>query len=136
MSARTKARKRAVDVLYSADVIRTPLRDAIATADFRAAGEPERSGSWIYAREILLGYEENSDVVDEMISSYSRNWTIDRMPAVDRAILRVATWELLYGSGVPSEVAISEAVTLASELSTDESGPFVNGVLASIAASV
>ncbi len=134
MGARTKARKRAVDILFSSDVVGTPLQEAIAAAEIIASREPDRQVSWSYARDILTGYLESSDVVDEMISSYSRNWSLTRMPAVDRAILRVGAWELLYGSDVPHEVAISEAVALASELSTDESGPFVNGVLASIAA--
>lgn len=135
MSARSKARKRAVDVLYSADIMGTPLGDAIAAAEAIAAGEPDRRASWEYAREILTGYAANADVIDEMISSYARNWTLQRMPAVDRAVLRAGTWEILYSPEVPREVAIAEAVELASNLSTDESAPFVNGVLAAIAVS-
>lgn len=135
MSARSKARKRAVDILYSSDVVGKPLSEAIAAASIRAVGEPDRQASWLYAREILTGYSDHADVVDELISSYSRNWPLNRMPAVDRAILRVAAWEIVYNDAVPHEVAISEAVNLASQLSTDESAPFVNGVLASIAAS-
>lgn len=124
-------------MLYSADVVGTPLDRAIEAAERIAATEPDRRASWEYAREVLTGYHEHAEVVDEMIASYSHNWPLSRMPAVDRAILRVAGWEILYGGGrVPKEVAIAEAVALASELSTDESGPFVNGVLASIAASV
>ena len=69
------------------------------------------------------------EAIDELISTYSRDWTIARMPAVDRAVLRIAIWEMLYNDDVPAAVAIDEAVTLAKEFSTDESGSFVNGVL-------
>ncbi|HHW50594.1 MAG TPA: transcription antitermination factor NusB [Pseudoclavibacter sp.] len=135
MSARTKARKRAVDLLYSSDVLDRPLADVLAAEAARALEEPSRRVSWEYARTIVSGYQEHADVIDEMISSYSRNWSLVRMPAVDRAILRVAVWEILFNPEVPRQVAIAEAVGLAGELSTDESGAFVNGLLASIAAS-
>lgn len=135
MSARSKARKRAVDILFSADVRQTPVVEALAAAARRADSEPDRASSWRYASEVVQGYVDHADVIDEMISSYARGWPLTRMPAVDRSILRVATWELLYNRGVPSSVAIAEAVQLASELSTEESAPFVNGVLAAVAQS-
>lgn len=84
-----------------------------------------------YTTQIVQGVTDHADRIDETVSTYSRGWTMDRMPAVDRAILRVATWELLW-SDTPDAVVISEAVGLADDLSTDESGKFINGVLSRI----
>lgn len=133
MSARTKARKRALDVLYSADLRQTPFRKALATEAERAANEPAREASWLYAREILDGVIEHQDEIDEQIETYAQGWTLARMPAVDRAILRIGVWEVLYNDEVPDGVAISEAVEAATVLSTDDSAGFVNGLLAKIA---
>ena len=133
MSARTKARKRALDVLYSADLRQTPLRQALATEAERAATQPAREASWLYAREILDGVIEHQDEIDEQIETYAQGWTLARMPAVDRAILRIGVWELLFNDEVPDGVAISEAVEAATVLSTDDSAGFVNGLLAKIA---
>ena len=87
----------------------------------------------MYAREIVDGVIDHRDDIDEQIATYSRDWTVARMPAVDRAVLRIAIWEILYNDEVPAAVAIDEAVTLAKEFSTDESGSFVNGVLGRVA---
>lgn len=133
MSARSKARKRALDLLYSADVREQSLTDALAEAAVRASSEPERAASWAYAREIVDGVIESQPEVDEAIVAHAHGWTLQRMPAVDRAILRLATWEILYNDEIDSAVAISEAVDLAKELSTDDSARFVNGVLDAIA---
>lgn len=133
MSVRSKARKRAIDILYSADVRRISLRDALAQAAERAAGEPQREGSWLYAREIVDGVMDHGDEIDELIETYAQGWTLARMPAVDRAILRIGVWEALFNDEVPEGVAISEAVESASSLSTDDSAGFVNGLLAKIA---
>lgn len=132
MSARTKARKRALDILFSADVRGDTLPQALATAAKRAASEPERQASWLYAREIVDGVIDNSDELDEQIETHSREWRLDRMPTVDRALLRIGAWEILYNDEVDAAVAINEAVELAKELSTDESSGFVHGVLARI----
>ena len=135
MSARTKARKRALNILFSADVRGDELAVALQTEAKRAASEPERQASWLYARDIVDGVIDHADEIDEQIASHSRDWRLERMPAIDRALLRMATWELLFNEEVPAAVAIDEAVELAKELSTEESGSFVHGVLARIARS-
>ncbi|MEL5990015.1 transcription antitermination factor NusB [Microbacterium phosphatis] len=135
MSARTKARKRALDILFSADVRGDDLAVALAAEAKRASSEPARQASWLYAREIVDGVIDAASEIDEQISTHSRDWKIDRMPAVDRALLRIATWEILYNDAVPTAVAIDEAVELAKEFSTDDSGAFVHGVLARISRS-
>ncbi|MBP2435537.1 transcription antitermination factor NusB [Microbacterium amylolyticum] len=133
MSARTKARKRALNILFSADVRGDDLAVALAAEARRAANEPERQSSWLYAREIVDGVIDHGSEIDEQITTNSRDWKLDRMPAVDRALLRIGTWEVLWNDEVPTAVAIDEAVELAKELSTDDSGAFVHGVLARIA---
>jgi transcription antitermination protein NusB len=131
MSARTKARKRALDILYSADVRGEGLLETLAIEAARA--EPKRASSWSYANEIVTGVLEHGPEIDELIESYSTAWPLNRMPAVDRAILRMAGWEILHNPDVPTSVAIAEAVGFATELSTEESAGFVNGLLAAIA---
>lgn len=136
MSARSKARKRALDVLFSSDVRGDELSVTLAAEARRASSEPARQTSWLYAREIVDGIIDHGDEIDELITTHSRDWKIDRMPAVDRAILRIAVWELIHNDEVPTAVAIDEAVELAKELSTDDSGAFVHGVLARVARAV
>jgi len=132
LSARTKARKRALDILFSADVRGEEVSVALAAAAARAANEPAREASWLYAREIVDGIIDHRDEIDEQITTHSRDWKIERMPAVDRALLRIGTWEILFNDEVPTAVAIDEAVELAKDLSTEDSGAFVHGVLARI----
>lgn len=129
MGARTKARKRAMDILFAADVRGTEVEELLAAEAERAEHEPERRESWNYAREIVLGVLDHKVDIDDEISSTSRGWTIERMPAVDRAILRVAVWELRYNDDIPAAVAIDEAVEAAKAYSTDDSSKFVHGVL-------
>lgn len=133
MGARTKARKRALDMLFQADVRGVSLDDIIAAEAQRAAGEPDRMGSWLYAREIVDGVRDHGDEIDELIASYAQGWSLDRMPNVDRALIRVAAWEMLFNPEIPTPVAIDEAVELAKEYSTEDSSRFVNGVLGRIA---
>ncbi|MFC8683068.1 transcription antitermination factor NusB [Microbacterium ureisolvens] len=133
MSARTKARKRALDILFQADVRGDTPATVLAAEAKRAANEPARQASWLYAREIVDGVIDNQDAIDEQITTFAKDWTLARMPAVDRAVLRIGAWEILYNEDVPTAVAIDEAVELVKEFSTDESGPFVHGVLARIA---
>ncbi|UJP11005.1 transcription antitermination factor NusB [Microbacterium sp. KUDC0406] len=133
MSARSKARKRALDILFAADVRDEDIATTLAAAAKRAASEPAREASWLYAREIVDGVVDHRDEIDEQITTHSRDWRLERMPAVDRAVLRIAAWEILFNEQVPTAVAIDEAVELAKELSTDESGAFVHGVLARLA---
>ncbi|BAJ76493.1 transcription termination factor [Microbacterium testaceum StLB037] len=135
MSARTKARKRALDILFQADVRGEELPIMLAAEAKRAASEPDRQASWLYARDIVDGVIDNRDAIDEQITTFSKDWSLQRMPAVDRALLRIGTWEILYNDEVPTAVAIDEAVELAKEFSTDDSGSFVHGVLARIARS-
>ncbi|MCK6065310.1 MULTISPECIES: transcription antitermination factor NusB [Microbacterium] len=132
MSARTKARKRALDILFSADVRGEDISTVLAAEAKRAASEPARESSWLYAREIVDGVIDNHDAIDEQITTFAKDWSLARMPAVDRALLRIGTWEILYNDEVPVAVAIDEAVELAKEFSTDDSGTFVHGVLARI----
>jgi N utilization substance protein B len=133
VSARTKARKRAIDVLYGADLRERPVADAVVEEQRRADQQPARETSWRYAREIIEGVDAHRDELDETITAHAHGWTLERMPVVDRAILRVGAWEILHNDEVPDAVAISEAVQLEGELSTDDSGGFVNGVLSAIA---
>jgi len=135
LSARTKARKRALDILFQADVRGEELAIMLATEAKRAAGEPAREASWLYARDIVDGVIDNREAIDEQITTFSKDWSLQRMPAVDRALLRIGTWEILFNDEVPTAVAIDEAVELAKEFSTDDSGSFVHGVLARIARS-
>ena len=133
MSARTKARKRALDLLYGADVREESINAALAVEQARADADPKRGSSWPYAREIVVGITEHGDEIDELIETYAQGWTIGRMPAVDRAIIRIGIWEILFNEEVPDVVAISEAVETATVLSTDDSAGFVNGLLGRIA---
>jgi N utilization substance protein B len=129
MAARTKARKRAVDVLYEADIRSgdrlTLLRERLAD---ETPPVPE------HTVRLVEGVAENAARIDELIDTHASNWSIDRLPDVDRAILRMATFELLWVDDVPDAVVIDEAVELAKTLSTDDSPAYVNGVLGAILA--
>jgi transcription antitermination protein NusB len=133
VSARSKARKRALDVLYSADVRGESINASLLAEENRHLADPKRGSSWEYASQIVRGVAEHGDEIDELIETYAQGWTIDRMPAVDRAIVRIGIWELLFNSEVPDGVAISEAVESATLLSTEDSSSFVNGLLGRIA---
>ncbi len=133
MSARTKARKRALDLLYAAEMRGMPVEQLLVVEAEKAAGEPERQASWLYASEIVDGIVDHRAENDELITTHSRGWTLERMPAVDRALLRIGVWEIVYNDEVPDAVAIAEAVEAATVLSTDDSAGFVNGLLAAVA---
>ncbi len=135
MSARTKARKRALDILFSSDVRGDSIGVTVAAEAKRAASEPAREASWLYAREIADGIADHQSDIDEQITTHSRDWKLERMPAVDRALLRIGVWEIHFNDEVPTAVAIDEAVELAKEFSTEDSGAFVHGVLARVARS-
>jgi transcription antitermination protein NusB len=132
VGARTKARKRAMDVLFEADQRGLARADVLAAsvALRTAQSEPDLHP---YAVTLVEGVEAHAERIDEILSTYSLGWTLDRMPAVDRAALRLGVYELLWQDDVPDAVAIAEAVALVSHLSTDESPGFVNGLLARIA---
>lgn len=131
MSARSKARKRALDILYESDIRGLPALEILLAQTTRRAsgGEPDLN---IYVAELVRGVVEHGEYIDEVLSTYSLGWTLPRMPAVDRSILRLACYEILWNDEVPDAVVISEAVDLAQNLSTDESSAFVNGLLARI----
>jgi len=127
VTARGKARKKALDVLYEADVRGIAAAEVLdAKAD--AAEVPMNP----YTAELVWGVVEHSDRIDDLLTTYSMGWTLERMPAVDRNVLRIGVYELLWADDVPDAVAISEAVALVQTLSTDESASFVNGLLARI----
>jgi transcription antitermination protein NusB len=132
MPARSKARKRALDILFEAEIRGEPVLDLLAerSAPGRPAdgtGPPPVSG---YAAELVRGVQAHRERIDELLSAYAEGWTLDRMPTVDRNILRIGAYELLWAEDVPDGVAVSEAVQMARELSTDASPAFVNGLLA------
>jgi len=132
VSARHKGRKRALDVLYAADMRDLPLAQLLEDEVTRAETEPAREGSWAFAREILDGVVAHGDAIDEGIAANS-SWPMERMPAIDRAILKLSTAELLVHSDIPEAVIIAEAGELASEYSTEESRGFIQGVLGTLA---
>jgi N utilization substance protein B len=124
VAARSKARKRALDVLFEADLRGT---DPVATlAERLRQGDPPVPD---YAVELVEGVAEHRDAIDRVLAEHAEGWTVDRMPPVDRAVLRLALYELLWREDVPDAVAVDEAVELAKSLSTDESPRFVNGIL-------
>jgi N utilization substance protein B len=127
MPARSKARKRALDVLYAAELRRQDAVEALeaAIADGEGPTNP-------YTETLVRGVAEHRVRIDELLAQYAQGWTLDRMPAVDRNALRLGTFELLYVDDVPDAVAVSEAVGLVRDLSTDDSPSYVNGVLGSM----
>jgi N utilization substance protein B len=133
LSARTKARKRALDALYASDVRGVEALELLKQTEIEVEDRQNQQPIFDYAEMLVTGYFENAYQIDSEIQMLADNWSLERMPAVDRAILRMAAWEIMHNSEVPNEVAISEAVSLAAELSTDESPKFINGVLARLA---
>jgi N utilization substance protein B len=133
VSARSKSRKRAIDILYGADVRGIPIASLLADEAERAAARPERESSWAYARQLVEGVDRDLLAIDAAIADHAQGWTLARMPALDRAIARHGAWEILYNDEVPDGVAISEAVESATVLSTEDSAGFINGLLGAIA---
>jgi transcription antitermination protein NusB len=126
--ARSKARKRALDVLFEAELRGLPVLDLLA--ERITLGSPPVAP---YAADLVRGVMVHKARIDELIGEYAEGWTLDRMPAVDRNVLRIGIYELLWADDIPDGVAISEAVLLARDLSTDASPAFINGLLARIA---
>jgi N utilization substance protein B len=131
MTARRKARKRALDVLYQADLRREP-RGSVLTAYVANLEEP-KPGYLPYTVQLVEGVESHATRIDELLSSYAEGWTLERMPVIDRNLARIAVYELLYNDEIDNPVAITEAVELAETLSTDDSPRFLNGILGRIA---
>ena len=125
--SRREARERAFHLLYESEMKNEGSSDVLAALPL----EPDT-----FAVELVLGVSQEGDVIDSLIVDHAHNWELDRMPSLDRALLRLATYELAFRPDVPTGAVISEAVDLAKRYSTDDSGKFVNGVLSAIAAAV
>jgi len=127
VSTRSKARKAALDLLYEGDIRRTSastiMLQRITDVEYVIRD---------FTRELIEGVEQNRRKIDELISTYSQGWDMDRMPVIDRNILRIGIYEVLWSRDVPEAVAISEALELAHTLSTDESSKYINGVLSKV----
>ena len=126
MSARRKARKRALDFLYEADIRSGNAIDLLGTRRESDLSEND------YVMELLVGVSNNKEKIDELITTYAQGWDMDRMPAIDRNILRIALFEILFKNDLDDQIAASEAVEIASELSTEDSAKYINGVLGRI----
>jgi transcription antitermination protein NusB len=127
MAARSKARKRALDLLFASELRGERATDALDRAI--AEGEGPTND---YTVTLVRGVVEHQKRLDELLARFAEGWTLARMPAVDRNVLRIGLFELLHADDVPDAVAVSEAMALVRDLSTDESPAFVNGVLGSI----
>ena len=132
MSARSKARKQALDLLYETDIRGTNLVETLVARDIPADG-PDARPIREYTRERVNGVSDNRRKIDELITTYAQGWDMDRLPAVDRNILRLGIYEILWSTSVPTSVAIDEALDLAKELSSDDSSKYIHGVLGRIA---
>mgnify|MGYP001221614880 FL=1 len=132
MSARSKARKQALDLLYETDIRGTNVVETLASRDVPAEG-PDARPIREYTKELVNGVSDNRRKIDELITTYAQGWDMDRLPAVDRNILRLGIYEILWATDVPMSVAIDEALILAKELSSDDSSKYIHGVLGRIA---
>ncbi|MEY3848512.1 MAG: hypothetical protein RL602_256 [Actinomycetota bacterium] len=132
MSARSKARKQALDLLYETDIRGTNLVETLVSRDVPADG-PDARPIREYTKELVNGVSENRRKIDELITTYAQGWDMDRLPAVDRNILRLGIYEILWSTDVPTSVAIDESLVLAKELSSDDSSKYIHGVLGRIA---
>jgi N utilization substance protein B len=132
VSARSKARKQSLDLLYEGDIRGQAPTDLLAVRDVTEEG-PDARPIREYTKELISGIAENRRKIDELISTYAQGWDMDRLPAVDRNILRIGIYEILWCKDLDDAVAIDEALNLAKELSTDDSATFIHGVLGRIA---
>jgi N utilization substance protein B len=132
VSARSKARKQTLDILYEADIRGTQPLDILASRDVSEEG-PDARPIRDYTRDLISGVSQHRRKIDELIATYAQGWDMDRLPAVDRNIMRLALFEILWSEDLADAVAIDEALTLAKELSTDESAGYIHGVLGRIA---
>ena len=126
MSARRKARKRALDFLYEADIRSSNAIELLATREESELSERD------YIMELLVGVDTNRAKIDELITTYAQGWDMDRMPAIDRNILRIALFEILFKNDLDDQIAASEAIEIATELSTEDSAKYINGILGRI----
>jgi N utilization substance protein B len=135
LSARTKSRKRALDALYASGLRSEDAVELLSQTAKEVEGHQNQDAIFDYAETLVSGYQQHSAEIDAELSSLSDGWALERMPGIDRAILRLGAWEILHNPEVPNEVAIAEAVALAGEFSTEDSPKFINGVLARLAKS-
>ena len=131
MSARSKARKQALDLLYESDIRGTDLVATLQSRDIVEEG-PDARPIRDYTKELVHGVADNRRKIDELITTYAQGWDMDRLPAVDRNILRLGIYEIVWSADLDDGIAIDEALTLARELSTDESAGYIHGVLGRI----
>ena len=129
MRKRTQARELALQLLYQLDLRGDEILDEVTAAVAPGSGDPETAD---FAREIIFGVRETRAEIDRHIEEVAKNWQLKRMAAIDRNILRLATYELLYREDIPPFVTINEAIEMAKKFSGKNSGPFVNGVLDNI----
>jgi N utilization substance protein B len=131
VSARSKARKQTLDLLYEAEIRSTSAADLLALRDVIEEG-PDARPIREFTKFLIAGVTENKRKIDELISTYAQGWDMDRLPAVDRNILRLGIYEIVWSADLDDGIAIDEALTLARELSTDESAGYIHGVLGRI----
>lgn len=131
MSARSKARKQTLDLLYEADIRSVSATDLLALRDVVEDG-PDARPIREFTKSLVIGVTENKRKIDELIATYAQGWDMDRLPAVDRNILRLGIFEIVWSADLDDGIAIDEALTLAKELSTDESAGYIHGVLGRI----
>jgi N utilization substance protein B len=131
VSARSKARKQTLDLLYEAEIRSTSAADLLALRDVIEEG-PDARPIREFTKFLIAGVTENKRKIDELITTYAQGWDMDRLPAVDRNILRLGIYEIVWSADLDDGIAIDEALTLARELSTDESAGYIHGVLGRI----
>jgi len=131
VSARSKARKQSLDLLYEADIRGASALDLLTLRDIVEDG-PDARPIREFTRELITGVSDNKRKIDELITTYAQGWDMDRLPAVDRNILRLGIYEIVWSPDLDDGIAIDEALTLAKELSTDESAGYIHGVLGRI----
>lgn len=131
MSARSKARKQSLDLLYESDIRGTTSIDLLELRDVLEEG-PDARPIREYTKTLISGVDTHKRKIDELITTYAKGWDMDRLPTVDRNILRIGIFEILWQEDVPDAVAIDEALALAKEISTDESSGYIHGVLGRI----
>jgi N utilization substance protein B len=131
VSARSKARKQALDLLYEADIRSASALDLLTLRDIEEEG-PDARPIREFTKLLIVGVTENKRKIDELIATYAQGWDMDRLPAVDRNILRLGIYEIVWSSDLDDGIAIDEALTLAQDLSTDESAGYIRGVLGRI----
>ena len=131
MSARSKARKQSLDLLYESDIRGLQALEILQSRDVQDTG-PDARPIREYTKEIITGISDHRRKIDELIATYAKGWDMDRLPAVDRNILRLAIFELLWGHDLNDSIIIDEALTLAKDLSTDDSAGYIHGVLGRI----